>query len=98
MPGIMDSEDRVRFREQCAEILEKLGKDRHNGHSRFYQDDKIMIQRGWNQKELEITILPAAHPDGLTNPCVMVTDGECIRHHGEWVYLKEHVENIHSKL
>ena len=69
--------------------------DRHylGGLASVYTDKKIEIT-GYGQA-IEIKILPGGHPKGLHNPVVLITEeGEVIRTHGEWTYIKKHVAAV----
>lgn len=89
---------RLAFREKCQKILDVLGTPDHMG--RRYQDEDMTIMSGsWAcGLKMEVSILPKSHPQNLHNPVVMVdTDGECIRHHGEWFYIEDHVNEVYEK-
>lgn len=95
MSHIMDTNDRIDFRQKCTKILETLGTP-YPGR-RKYEDENMRILSGVlaSGLRLKITIMETAHPDGLASSCVMVDeDGHCIRHHGEWKYLENHVNNV----
>lgn len=69
-----------------------------------YVDDLIEIRKvgyGWNaRKELEITRRPITNLQGTDqflscdNPVTMVYEEKVIRHHGEHIYLTEHLEKL----
>lgn len=61
-----------------------------------YSDDRIIIRRNYNGLDLEVTrkrmdVLNCPELAASSNPVTMVKNGEIIRHHGEHVYLVEHM-------
>lgn len=44
-----------------------------------------------------IEILPKGHPQNLHNPVICAdADGKLVRVHGEWVFIKTHVEKLNA--
>lgn len=82
----------------AREIVERLGEPRYGGLC--YQDDIVTIRTNYNGLDLEVTrnAMPQVG-DFLrgTNPTTMVSDGICIRHHGEHVYVVPRMRELHAK-
>lgn len=86
------------FLVMCWDLLED---EADRDHGKKYEDGKVRIASGVyaSNLALEVTVLPAAHPDGLENPVVMITeDDRVIRHHGEWVHIEAHIQELHALL
>lgn len=95
------SRDRLEFIQKCREILEVKGTSDEDGFAiningtgiRQFEDDEIKITGSLNDQQLEVE-----RKENM-NPVVMVvSDGEVIRVHGEYIKLTDHVDQLYQEI
>ncbi|NDV50361.1 hypothetical protein [Salipiger sp. PrR003] len=69
-----------------------LARDILDGEREF-EDERMLIRRDFQDLDLEIRRKSLPGKRG-TNPVTMVKNGEIIRHHGEHVYLTQHMKGV----
>lgn len=73
------------------------------GDNQKYEDEIVIIEKkpfaACNDFQITRKSMPHISKDlTVTNPVTMVYDGKIIRHHGEHIYLVEHMESLVNKI